>query len=879
MGQPQPPDDPFEPLHLRFVDTNYHDRFVFKNRGRRRSGRPARAVSFPAQKEATIAMFVRESIRVGNAELTLETGRLAKQASGAVLVTMGETVLLVTAVSSGEERPGIDFFPLTCDYIEKTYAAGKIPGGFFKREARPRDYEVLTARLMDRPVRPLFPEGFKVETQIIATLWSFDKEHPAEPLALIGASAALHISDIPWEGPIAGIRVGRVDGELIAFPTYQQLELSDIDITVACSKEAIVMVEGATKEVSEQVLVDALMFAHESAQPIIHLIERLRQSVGKPKYPFQSVRLPEELKKRLFDHCVGGVRACLQIADKQSRYAQYKVVRKEAFAKLIEEFGEETINTWEKHLKESFEDDVKGREMRDMILDKGLRIGGRDTRTIRDIRCEVGVLPRTHGSALFQRGETQALVTATLGTSSDEQKVDTLMGDTYKSFLLHYNFPPFCTGEVKRIGSVGRREVGHGNLAERALQGMIPDHEAFPYTTRIVSEILESNGSSSMATVCGGTLSLMDAGVPIKAPVAGIAMGLIKDGDRIAILSDILGDEDHMGDMDFKVCGTARGITAIQMDIKVKGLSRNVLAAALDQAREGRLFILGKMLESLPAPRENMSKWAPRITTIKVKPDQIRIIIGSGGKTIKGIVDQTGVQIDVEDDGTVNVASSDESAVRRALEIIQGLIAEPEVGVVYKGTVKRITDFGAFVEILPNTDGLLHISEIAHERIERVEDVLKEGDSIEVKVISVERDGKVRLSRRVLLPGGDSSERPRPDAPPCTRNERTTTRERGGPPRERSRTPPPREPRPAREGRSESVERPAREPREKPVKMPRSEASEMTRPPREPRDRIEKESTPETHDTPVRARAPRERRSEPSGDSAAPRRRREPRDS
>lgn len=870
-------------------------------------------------------MFVRESVRVGNAVITLETGRLAKQASGAVLVSMGETVLLVTVVSSGEERPGIDFFPLTCDYIEKTYAAGKIPGGFFKREARPRDYEVLTARLMDRPVRPLFPDGFKAETQIIATLWSFDKEHPAEVLALTGASAALHVSDIPWDGPIAGIRVGRVDGEYIAFPTYEQLEESELDITVACSKEAIVMVEGSTKEIPEQVLIDALMFAHESAQPIIQLIEKLRESVGKTKFGFEAVKLPEDLKKRLFELSVEGVRECLKISDKLPRYIEYKKVRKAAFAKLAEEFGQEKVAEWDKLLKASYEDDVKGHEMRQMIVDKGVRIGGRDCRTIRDIRCEVGVLPRTHGSAVFQRGETQAMVTATLGTSSDEQKIDTLMGDTYKSFLLHYNFPPFCTGEVKRIGSVGRREVGHGNLAERALQGMIPEHEKFPYTTRIVSEVLESNGSSSMATVCGGTLSLMDAGVPIKAPVAGIAMGLIKEGDKVAILSDILGDEDHMGDMDFKVCGTARGITAIQMDIKVKGLSREVLTAALDQAREGRLHILGKMLESLPAPRENMSKWAPRITTIKVKPDQIRIIIGSGGKTIKGIVDQTGAQINVEDDGTVNVASSDEGAVRRAIDIINGLIAEPEVGVVYKGTVKRITDFGAFVEILPNLDGLLHISEIAVERIDRVEDVLKEGDSLEVKVLSVERDGKVRLSRRVLLPGGDTDDRPpRGDGPPRgaprgrgDRNDRGDRggppRDRGGPPRDRARSGPPRDrdrsgpprdrdregpprertPRyevsdmdsPPREARPEATDAP-REPR--PPRAPRAEGAE--RPPREPRARAPREpraDAPADAERPPRARAPRERRSQPAEEGAAaaapapaaPRRRREPRES
>ena len=746
-------------------------------------------------------MFVRESVRIGNVELTLETGRLAKQANGAVLVTMGETVVLVTAVSSGEERPGIDFFPLTCDYIEKTYAAGKIPGGFFKREGRPRDYEVLTARLMDRPLRPLFPDGFKNETQIIATLLSFDQEYPSEVLSLTAASAALHISSIPWDGPIAGIRVAHVDGEFVAFPTYKQLAESDLDITVACSRDAIVMVEGESKEVSEQVLVDALMFAHESAQPILGLIERLREGVGKPKTTFVKTVVPKKMCDRLAELSIGGVRKCLAISDKLDRYVEYKKVRKAAFAVMTEEFGAEEMAKWDVKLKSYFEDDVKGREMRTMIAEKGLRIGGRDARTIRQISCEVGVLPRTHGSAVFQRGETQALVLATLGTRLDEQKIDALTGNIYKTFLLHYNFPPFCTGEVKRVGSVGRREVGHGNLAERALKGMLPDADKFPYTIRIVSEVLESNGSSSMASVCGGTLSLMDAGVPIKAPVAGIAMGLIKEGDKIVVLSDILGDEDHTGDMDFKVCGTARGITAIQMDIKIKEVSREVLTSALEQAREGRLHILGKMLEALPAPREQMSKWAPRITSIKVKPDQIRVIIGSGGKTIKGIVDQTGAQINVEDDGTVNISSSDEEAVRRAIAIIEGLIAEPEVGVVYKGTVKRITDFGAFVEILPNLDGLLHISEIAHERIDRVEDVLKEGDTCEVKVLEVGRDGKVRLSRRALLPGGppegerpERSERPRRDGPPPRGRERSgPPRDRGGPPRDRDRGGPPRD--------------------------------------------------------------------------------------
>jgi len=720
-------------------------------------------------------MFVRESVRVGNVEITIETGRLAKQAHGAVLMSMGETVVLITAVSSPDERPGIDFFPLTCDYIEKTFAAGKIPGGFFKREGRPRDYEVLTARLMDRPLRPLFPEGYKCETQLIATVLSVDRTNPSDVLALTGASAALHISDIPWEGPIAGVRVGRVEGEFVAFPTYEQLEKSDIDIIVACSKEAVVMVEGECKEVTEHDLVEALMFAHRSAQPIIELIERMRASVGKAKRSFEAKTIPANLTARLRELSLDEVRKALQIADKKARYEAYKGIKGKALETLSSEVGPELVTTWEKGLKGFFEDAVKGHEMREMILQQGKRIDGRDTKTIRPITCEVGLLPRTHGSALFQRGETQAIVVTTLGTSHDEQKIDNLLGETYKSFMLHYNFPPYSTGEVKRVGSPGRRELGHGHLAERALQGMIPTEDKFPYTIRIVSEVLESNGSSSMASVCGACLSLMDAGVPVKSPVAGIAMGLIKEGDRVAILSDILGDEDHLGDMDFKVCGTARGVTAIQMDIKIKGLSRDIMATALDQAREGRLYILGKMLAALPAPREEMSKYAPRITTIKVKPDQIRLIIGPGGKTIKGIVDQTGVTIDVEDDGTVNVASSDPDSVKKALDIIKGLTAEPEINAIYKGPVKRVTDFGAFVEVLPGTDGLLHISEIAHERIERVEDVLKEGDIVEVKVLSIDRDGKIRLSRKELLPLPEGFE-PRPPRPEGDRGPRRDDR-------------------------------------------------------------------------------------------------------
>lgn len=724
--------------------------------------------------------FVRESVMVNGRPLTLETGRLAKQAHGSILITYGESVVLVTAVS-GDERPGLDFFPLTCEYVEKTFAAGKIPGGFFKREGRLRDDEVLTSRLIDRPCRPLFPEGFKGDTQIIATVLSSDKINPTDILALTGASAALHISDIPWAGPLVGVRVVRHNGEFVAFPTFEQQASSDIDMVVACTKDAIVMVEGGAAEASEADVIDALMFAHKSAQPVLELIEKLRAAVGKPKRPFEPKALPAEIAAKIPAIVDKAILDASLIKEKKKRYDAYKAAKDALVEKLTQDLGAEKFLENEKLIKAEFEE-RKYHVVRNYVLAEKRRIDGRDSKTIRPIAIEAGLLPRVHGSALFQRGETQAIVTATLGTSADEQKIDALTGERWKRFMLHYNFPPFSTGETKPLRGPGRREVGHGALAERALLRMIPEQEKFPYTIRVVSETLESNGSSSMAAVCGGTLALMDAGVPIKTPVAGIAMGLITDGPvdkpstRFAILSDILGDEDHLGDMDFKVCGTSKGITAIQMDIKIEGLTRQVLSEALDQAREGRLHILGKMNEVLTQARPELSKYAPRITTIKVKPDQIRLIIGPGGKTIKGIIDQTGVAIDVEDDGTVNVASSDSDAVKKALDIIKGITAEPEVGATYKGTIQRITDFGAFVEILPGTDGLLHISEIAHTRVERVNDVLKEGDEIEVKVIEVGRDGKIRLSRRELLalPEGPEGE--------AAKARLMAAREAGGPP-------------------------------------------------------------------------------------------------
>ena len=725
--------------------------------------------------------IIRESVEVGSTTITIETGRIAKQANGSVLISAGESIVLVTACASADERPGIDFFPLSVDYVEKTFAAGRIPGGFFKREGRLRDEEILTSRLIDRPCRPLFPDGYRNDIQIIATVLSADKVHTTDVLALIGASTALHISDIPWAGPIAGVRVGRVDGKLVANPTFDEMAKSDLDMIVAGSRDAIVMVEGAADEFSEDELIEALMFAHRSMQGVLELQERIREAVGKPKKVFAAKRPTEDMFRRVREVVGAGLSDASRTRVKGERYGKFKALKSQMLEALKPEFPEK-----EGLLKEAFSE-VQGNVMRLMIVDEMVRIDGRDSTTVRPIACEVGLLPRVHGSALFTRGETQGIVTATLGTAQDEQKIDGLIGEKWKRFLLHYNFPPYSVGETKPMRGPGRREIGHGNLAERALARMIPPADQFPYTIRIVSEITESNGSSSMASVCGGALALMDAGVPIKAPVAGIAMGLIKEGDKIAILTDILGDEDHLGDMDFKVCGTAKGVTAIQMDIKIDGLSREILEKALKQARDARLHILGRMLATLPTHRTELSKYAPRITTLKVNPSQIRLVIGPGGKTIKGIVDQTGVAIDVEDDGTVNIASADSVAVQRAIDIIRGLTAEAEIGAVYKGTVKRIVDFGAFVEIFPGTEGLVHVSELAHTRVENVGDVIKEGQEVEVKVLSIEEgSGKIRLSRRAVLdlPEGEEGERAK-ERMEKSHNEppRSSSGDRRGPPR------------------------------------------------------------------------------------------------
>jgi polyribonucleotide nucleotidyltransferase len=690
-------------------------------------------------------MYHKVEIQFHGRPLSIEVGRVAKQASGSALVQYGETVVLATAVATQSAREGIDFFPLTVDYQEKTFAAGKIPGGFFKREGRPSEKEILTSRLIDRPIRPLFPDGFFCETQIIATVLSVDKDNDPDFVALIGASAALHVSDIPFHGPVAAVRMGRVGGRLVVNPTQAQLEESDLTMVVAGTRDGIVMVEGGAKMLSEDAMLDALYTAHEGMQPIIEMQEELRRAVGKPKREVPVAEGDSALLRRVEEIASTQIREALEFAGKQERAAALSEVEAELIESLRGKFPEQ-----EKQIAEAFEE-LKRRVVRRIITTQKRRLDGRSLEDIRPISCEVQVLPRTHGSALFTRGETQALAVATLGTSSDEQKIDALLGEHYKKFMLHYNFPPFSVGEVKFLRGPGRREVGHGALAERALSAVLPTEEEFPYTIRIVSEILESNGSSSMATVCGGTLALMDAGVPIKAPVAGIAMGLIKEGDAVSILSDILGDEDHLGDMDFKVAGTAEGVTALQMDIKIREVSREIMRQALYQARAGRLHILDVMSRTLDAPRKTLSAHAPRIETLKVKPEKIRDVIGPGGKVIRAIIEETGVKIDVEDDGTIFVASSDQNAMRRAIELIEGIIVEAQVGKIYKGTVRRIVDFGAFVEILPGTDGLLHVSQIGPGRVHRVSDVLKEGDVIPVKVLEIDKSGKIRLSRKEAL--------------------------------------------------------------------------------------------------------------------------------
>ena len=682
---------------------------------------------------------------LGDKTITIETGRIAKQASGAVLISQGDSVVLVTCVAKGH-NPNAGWFPLVVDYIEKQYAGGKIPGGFLKREGRLGDHEVLTSRLTDRPIRPLFPDGFKGDTQITATVLSHDAEYDTDVLAMTGASAALMLSPSPFLGPIAGVRVARVDGEFIANPSLEEQGKSDINIVMACSHDAITMVEGEADIVSEADMVAALEFGFDAVKPILDVQNELRAKCGKPKLEFVAPELNADVVKRVDEYGRAMLEEALAIGVKLDRYARLDEIKADIKAKLGEEFDEDA----QKDIGSAI-DELKSSIMRGWVLNDKRRLDGRGFGDIRKITTEAGFLPRPHGSSLFTRGETQAICTVTLGTERDSKLIEGLNGRRDEHFMLHYNFPPYSVGEIKMLRGPGRREVGHGTLANRGIKAVLPSFEEFPYVLRIVSEVTESNGSSSMATACGGAMALMDAGVPIKAPVAGIAMGLIAEGDQFCVLSDILGDEDHLGDMDFKVIGTEEGITALQMDIKIKGLPREVMARALDQARDARLHILREMGKTIDAPREELSQYAPRITTIKISPDRIRDIIGAGGKTIRSIQERTGCTINVSDDGTVKIASSDGSAAQDAIEIIEALTAEAVSGEIYLGTVAKVVEFGAFVTILPGCDGLLHISELTEERVERVEDIVKEGDEVVVKCVGVERNGKIRLSRKEAL--------------------------------------------------------------------------------------------------------------------------------
>ncbi len=684
---------------------------------------------------------------LGRHTLSLETGRMAKQADGAVVVRLGDTVVLATACGQKEPRPGVDFLPLTVDYRENTYAAGKIPGGFFKREGRPNEKEVLTSRMIDRPLRPLFPEGYNCETQVIGLLLSADLENDSDTLGIIGASAALYLSDIPFTTPIAAVRVGLWDDQLVINPSSTDLRTkSRLNLLIAGSADAIVMVECGAQEVSEAEMVRALGEGHAAIKGIVALQQELRALAGKPKRVFVKNPVEPTLAREIEGALAGPVLDAMRMVGKLNSYARMKEVRDEYLASIPE------TETERRAAVPAVYDALREKLLRSEILEHGRRLDGRAFDEIRPITCEVGVLPRTHGSALFTRGETQALVTVTLGTSEDSQIIDTVQEpDHKKRFMLHYNFPPFSVGEVKFLRGPGRREIGHGALAERALRDMLPPEETFPYTVRIVSDILESNGSSSMASICGGTLGLLDAGVPMKSPVAGVAMGLVKEGERYAVLSDIAGEEDHYGDMDFKVAGTRAGITALQMDIKISGLTAEIMQAALEQACRGRLHILDKMAEALAEPRPDISVYAPRILTIRIPVDKIRDVIGPGGKMIRSIVERTGCKIDVEDDGRVSIASVDESAARKAIAIIEELTATPELNKTYLGKVVRVVEFGAFVEIIPGTDGLLHVSEMANHRVQDVRSEVKEGDQVLVKVVSIDPSGKIRLSRKALL--------------------------------------------------------------------------------------------------------------------------------
>ncbi len=699
----------------------------------------------------------RVKCELGGQTLTIETGKLAKQASS-VLVSYGDTRILATAVASSEPKEGIDFFPLTVEFSEKFYAAGKIPGSFFRREGRPSSEATLSARMIDRPMRPLFPEGFYNETQVVVTILSLDPTLDLDSPAAIAASAALHLSDIPFNGPVAACRIGRIDGELFVNPGWTLLSnpevKPDLEILVSGTEKAIMMVEGGAREATEEALLEAILKAHDEIKNVIKVIQELRDLAGVPKRAFVPKPKDAEVVKAVHAQAKEGIAKSLATREKKLRYDHVKETKKKVMETLVPESliksDPEAAKAKKKEAAHALED-LQYQMMREMILTDGKRIDGRDTKLIRQIDTETGLLPRAHGSALFTRGETQVLAAVTLGTADDEQIVDSLFENSMRKFLFHYNFPPFSVGEVGRMGGQSRREIGHGALAQRAIQGVLPSFEEFPYTIRVVCETLESNGSSSMGSVCSSSMALMAAGVPIPKPVAGIAMGLIKEGERVAILSDILGDEDHLGDMDFKVAGTKDGVTAIQMDIKIEGVNKEILEKALSQAREGRLHILGRMAETIQSASTEMSEFAPRIQTVMVPKDKIALVIGPGGKQIKAIVAETGCKVDINDDGMVRIASTDSEAMKRAQEIIVGLTSEPEEGRVYQGTVKRVVDFGAFVEILPSQEGLLHVSEIAYERVNQVGDYLKEGDKLEVKCIEVDPTGRIRLSRKALL--------------------------------------------------------------------------------------------------------------------------------
>ena len=691
-------------------------------------------------------MYKKVEAEIGGRKLTIESGKMAKQANGAVLVTYDESVVLVTATAAKESKANMGFLPLTIEYQERFYAVGRIPGSFFRREiGRPTEKETLTCRIIDRPLRPLFADGWMTETQVIATVLSADQQNNPDILAMIGASSALTVSDIPFQGPIAGVRVGYIDGQYVVNPTTDQMEESAMEIVVAGTRDAVVMVEGGADSLSEEVVMEGIFYGHQQLQILLDMQEELQAALGKPKRQVEKPEIDEDLARKVEKAAAAGMKEVITTVDKMERGRAYDELKERVVAELENE-KEDCADEVKELLS-----DLKKKMMRDKIVVEKSRIDGRSFNEVRQITCEVGCLPRTHGSALFTRGETQAIVTATLGSEMDEQRVETLDGMTFRKFMLHYNFPPFCVGEVRFMRGPSRRDIGHGALAERGISAVLPSSEKFPYTMRVVSDVLESNGSSSMATVCGASLALMDGGVPIKNPVSGIAMGLIQEGDETVILSDILGDEDHLGDMDFKVVGTTEGITSLQMDIKISGVTREIMSKALEQAKEGRLHILGKMQEAIAKPRAEIAPHAPKFFTIKINPDKIRDIIGPGGKIIKGLSTEFDAKIEVDDDGNVKVFTPSGEIADKLLARIEDITEEAKVGKIYDGIVKTIKDFGAFVEILPGTDGLIHISELAEERVNKVTDILKEGDHVRVKVLEIDQRGKIRLSRKAVL--------------------------------------------------------------------------------------------------------------------------------